>query len=1002
MEPVRQHVLVQLNQLRDWLHAHGWRAPTRCSDDAAERKAALCAAKLQMRCSRALGDGRHPRDQKLNATEVRDFRQLYSRCTPHAVAQSDHVDDAATEVDLVAAESVDAEISSQDDGEERAQVPQGLVVRSIGALVSLCLPGLNIQWPFSRLILAGAKLKEVRAYELGHRSIARANAEAWIVETPGPTAKALKHALAEDVSDNTRPEVAQIVGTVIFSHSVPYESPAAFRADWARHRIRQGSKYDWSGEGERHAWHISAVRALAWPVAVGSTGQTGFSKPRSFEVVFAEVPGARAANATHSSDQLPLSVAASSSTGAVADGGVQGDRPSRRQGALTVEGFQGARPSRRRRRPSELQHHAASLVPELLRRGGEGDDVADAGAQARALGSKRRRLTAKTSSSIVNAPGGENGGDAVQEGSAPGAPGAQEENGAACEQYFEAQVGAWCGMHALNNYMGGPYVTQDACRRAARRVVATLSEAGLGDSEDSSHHLDPTTGFLSIDVMNVLGAGTLGIHVEESAVAWHYLQAVPGGAAMVNWNNHHWTVLQREVASDRWVHSNSILGDAQRHGRAMFAQTRDVDNLLAEIQETYGGVTLHQITRAARDEGHHFLEREGLRAMVGPEDEEPADNVAGDANVPNPGAAPISATLSLVTVNVDGIGEYTATPAERMEDILNHVLVATPDVLLLQEVVAEMYRVVKRRLADWTIHRRHDIAEDYFNVTVVRTAPAPGYDKTTSYAFPTSNNGRHLVTVRRGTWTISNVHAESGGRDAERDARVAQLQYMSRIPEHEPGQDCVLAGDFNARAGEDLCLQTEGWRDVGRDARAVDAEMQDEWTWKRGENSARYDRVYTYGAHRGGCAWGVGRVNRSCGFARGAARRGAPKSNQGRWLWKWAGGKPTAARTRVWRSRLCVQGDRLSRRRGRWRARLGRRARPSRGHRSHARHQNRECHRACRPALPGTRGRVPAPIRRGCGRCRGTAAMGGGADSGWVQGNSSWQSKGRATRSDCH
>ena len=426
MEPVREHVLEQLNSLREWLQAHGWKQPARRSENSAERRAALCFAKLQIRCSRPLGGARQPRDEQLNAAEVRELRQISARITSSAAVTSDGVDDAVPEVDFAPTEAADTAMPAQDAASRYLLVPQDLAVREVGALVSLSLPGLNIQWPFSQLVLAGAKTEEVRKYELGYRNIAHANTEYWIVETPGPTASALTNAVVDGVVVGTRPKASQLVGTVTFSHSDPYESPELFRAEAERHRIRAGSvEYDWSGEGERHAWHISAVRALAWPVPVGSTGQTGFSKPRSFEVVFAEVSGARAANATHSSDQLPLSVAASSSTGAVADGGVQGDRPSRRQGALTVEGLQGARPSRRRRRPSELQHHAASLVPELPRCGGEGDDIADAGAQARALGSKRRRLTNKTSSSIVNATGGENGGDAVQEGSATGAPGVQ-------------------------------------------------------------------------------------------------------------------------------------------------------------------------------------------------------------------------------------------------------------------------------------------------------------------------------------------------------------------------------------------------------------------------------------------------------------------------------------------------------------------------------------------------------------------------------------------------
>ena len=48
-------------------------------------------------------------------------------------------------------------------------------------------------------------------------------------------------------------------------------------------------------------------------------------------------------------------------------------------------------------------------------------------------------------------------------------PDATASSSSALEPYFERQVDAWCGMHALNNYLGGPYVTQDACKRAARR-----------------------------------------------------------------------------------------------------------------------------------------------------------------------------------------------------------------------------------------------------------------------------------------------------------------------------------------------------------------------------------------------------------------------------------------------------------------------------------------------------------------------------------------------------
>ena len=90
----------------------------------------------------------------------------------------------------------------------------------------------------------------------------------------------------------------------------------------------------------------------------------------------------------------------------------------------------------------------------------------------------------------------------------------QEAERSSAEPYFEEQVGAWCGLHALNHYLGGAYVTQDACRRAAARAVAALSQKGGGDREAAAHHLDPDTGFLSIDVINILGESVLGLHVE--------------------------------------------------------------------------------------------------------------------------------------------------------------------------------------------------------------------------------------------------------------------------------------------------------------------------------------------------------------------------------------------------------------------------------------------------------------------------------------------------------
>ena len=81
--------------------------------------------------------------------------------------------------------------------------------------------------------------------------------------------------------------------------------------------------------------------------------------------------------------------------------------------------------------------------------------------------------------------------------------------------FFNPQQGARCGMHVLNNFLlKGRMVEQQDCRAAARLVRSQLSQAREGDEEPISNHLDPATGWLSIDVVNVLGQANLGLHVE--------------------------------------------------------------------------------------------------------------------------------------------------------------------------------------------------------------------------------------------------------------------------------------------------------------------------------------------------------------------------------------------------------------------------------------------------------------------------------------------------------
>ena len=343
-----------------------------------------------------------------------------------------------------------------------------------------------------------------------------------------------------------------------------------------------------------------------------------------------------------------------------------------------------------------------------------------------------------------------------------------------------------------------------------------------------------------------------GLHVEPSDTSWIELQADDTFAALVNCNNGHWTVLYRRSCDFQWAHTNSILGDAVFHGRRESLDTVGVLQILRGIQERYGGVTLHRVTRRVASEGHHFLEAAGMRAMLPPEVDVNPDVDAGSRAILQEemgdvaeGAVVPAREVRLVTVNVDGLGDYALTPAERMSKILDAALAVSPEVLLLQEVVVSMYQVVKRRLADWQIHRRREQAEEYFIVTAVQI-PAAHADKCSSFAFPTSRNGRHLLTVRRGPWAIVNVHAESGGHSLDRDERAAQLLHLSRLHESDGRRVHVLAGDFNVRPEEDHCLLSEGWSDAWR--QSGHAAAVEEWTWQAGENAARYDRIYMHGS----------------------------------------------------------------------------------------------------------------------------------------------------------
>ena len=111
------------------------------------------------------------------------------------------------------------------------------------------------------------------------------------------------------------------------------------------------------------------------------------------------------------------------------------------------------------------------------------------------------------------------------------------------------------------------------------------------------------------------------------------------------------------------MHTNSIRGPGLAHGRRRRLAEGDVDALLEAIRAESGSVALHAITPWAGDQ---------LFPAALASDEEREDGEArqgGEAPGAGDGHA---AQLSLVTVNVDGLGsDYAEAPGQRMAAILS-------------------------------------------------------------------------------------------------------------------------------------------------------------------------------------------------------------------------------------------------------------------------------------------------------------------------------------------
>ena len=126
------------------------------------------------------------------------------------------------------------------------------------------LPGLNIQYPISRLIAEGKKTVETRTYPLPAQYL---NKLILIVETPGRTG-AFK---------------ARIIGTIRFGACKKYASKEKFLADIKRHCVDEQSPWAWSSK-PKWAWIIDDVAIFKKPLPAPTNRGIVFTRNIQFKM----------------------------------------------------------------------------------------------------------------------------------------------------------------------------------------------------------------------------------------------------------------------------------------------------------------------------------------------------------------------------------------------------------------------------------------------------------------------------------------------------------------------------------------------------------------------------------------------------------------------------------------------------------------------------------------------------------------------------------------------
>jgi hypothetical protein len=110
------------------------------------------------------------------------------------------------------------------------------------------MTGLNIQTPWSFLLINGDKSVETRSYPLPKKY---EGVEMALIETPGKYGRFK----------------ARIIGTITFSHSFQYPDKQAWIDDYNRHKVEELDEFCyWNPNKPKYGWVVCNIKKFDSPI----------------------------------------------------------------------------------------------------------------------------------------------------------------------------------------------------------------------------------------------------------------------------------------------------------------------------------------------------------------------------------------------------------------------------------------------------------------------------------------------------------------------------------------------------------------------------------------------------------------------------------------------------------------------------------------------------------------------------------------------------------------